>query len=49
MQEYFDKIADAVYEGEDEDTADLAKQALEAGVDPEDVIKMCIRDRSEPY
>ena len=38
MQEYFDKIADAVYDGEDEDTADLAKQALEAGADPEDVI-----------
>ena len=38
MQDYFDKIADAIYDGEDEEAAELAKLALEAGADPEDVI-----------
>ena len=38
MQDYYDKIADAIYDGEDEEAAELAKLALEAGADPENVI-----------
>ena len=38
METYFEHIADAIYEGEDEEVVKLARQALEDGADPEDII-----------
>ena len=38
MKELFDKITEAVYIGEDAEAAALAKEAIEQGANPEDVI-----------
>lgn len=38
METYFEKIANSIYEGEDESVVELVRQALEAGADPEDII-----------
>ena len=39
MEDILKKISEAVYEGEEEEVAELVKQALEQGVDPETIIQ----------